>query len=1622
MAITAETRTGIITLSVAMLGSAPGTAQLSEWVEAVDEGMTLEDLANHIASSSAFKALYPVFQTNEDFAMYFLGNVFGGEVAADALEAAADIVVGVLESGTSRGEVALMVVGALHDIAGDPSHAAQGAFGMAAANLANKTEVAEYYVLGGEDRDAAPVASSESVLDGVTSDMATVGKAKHDLDSPAADAMFGEVGDLSIDENMASGSVGMVMASDPNHTGMYPDPVAYSLKDAPDGFSIDENSGEISYMGAGLDHEATPTIELTVVATSTGADGTPTGVEQMVTVMVGDVSEEGPAFGDVGEFKLYEHTSGAGEGNAVSVGKITAEDADGDPVTYTIKDNPEGWAILADGKLCYVGEGIDYETTTSVDLTIVATSTGDGSKDESVEQHITVDIVDRNDAMFGDPDLMPLKELMSGMDTPIALGRVMAMDADEGDEITYSLKGNAVDAENPGLLHTGFAIDASTGALSYTGQGIHNSISSSVKLTVIATSTGDNGMATPVEQEVTIDIKAREDAKFGDVGDLMIMENDDGSVEGNPVSVGHVTASDADGDSITYSIKGDPEGWAILDGGKLCYVGEGLDYETTPTVDLTIIATSVGANGEATPVEQDVTVMVGNLNDNAPTWGALTGEATLVSGTLEEDATTGVTISFLDADGDVGEYSATVHDAELIEGGGYRYASAVISTRFKVVADANDPMSFSLVAIGGAEIEAGEENVVVRFSDGENAISRRVKVTASDAPVAPEPPKPSEDFELTTRTDRIQGGAGDDMIVATSAAPSAGGNDAQNSAADTLSPLDNIDGGGGHDTLDLSSVNAGGYVVPSTVRVANVETLVVNTVGSFEANLGSWKGMENINLQIIGNKQIAGGDTEDVATDDHFLALDLNANGAAVTSEVLNGTVCIQNALTVDLAGVSKASDVKIASGKVTTAVSVSGGRNVQIGAGFGGDDEDGRSDENPFPDVVGRSGTITSVSVDKAVGAISVNSDALNALSLGSSASTATVTSGAQEKVDLTVSVSGFGTSRDNPLTARDERAEATLNLMTVAGRAGFSQDLDLVVEGASFFTLVDADIKKLAISGDSAVELSIEGDNEAVSTTLESIAVSGAAGLTMNGGRGGDAQTVTGFESLGSIDGSKTSGAIKLTIADNNIALSSIKTGSGKDVIGLTSSGDIQLRAIATGAGDDRVDVSESHRTAGLSVDLGSGNDTYVAKSAGNGNSDIKGGSGTDTLNLRDGDWVEVDVTDEGSKVIYSSFEMLDVGGGEGDYNMDRLYNKVGIRDVKATANTAGEVTLQNVRAGTDVTVTKAAVEIAYQLEDSGGRSDSVDLDIEAVGGIFDRHLDLTTPDITRDRIEVTGESSAVFTANGIETVRIDSTAKLHALNGGVAKTSDYSNSVTLEANKARTLDLGGDAKLVITGDFHDALTLVDARDNSAGVNVDASSAAALNPDNDGQGRGITFRGGAAKDIFKGGAGDDLITGGAGGDDLTGGGGADTFRFDTPSHSRVSFSASGAASGFDTIQDFNSEDDELLIRGASLSRTDLDQDILDKEDVTDPTPDGSAANDLRDFIGDGEDFFIDNRIEDDPVKHAIAAAESDAGLYVFIDVNGNGDFDSETDMVILLAGQTDLGDVSGSDFITTS
>ena len=1749
MAVTEQTRTQLIGLSVAMLGQAPGAKQLQEWIDALNDGMSLGDLAEHIADSEAFKSQYGL-STNEEFAADFLAAVMDGNASEAALGAAEPVVVGALNDGSSQAGIALLLVNVLMDLAGDEDSVLFADYGKAAKAFHNKVMVAEYHTLNAKMDEP-----SSSVLEGVTDDPTTVEAAKKDIDSPPADAVFGEPGAFGLDEN-ASGAetpvaVGAVEATDANG-----DEVTYRLVDAPDGFaidaatgavtytgegldheaaatigltvhasstgangqptevplavtvnvndiqesdavfkdamlaideneaegmvgkveatdaegddiayrlaegspagfSIDAESGAVSYKGDGLDHEEAATVDLTVIATSTGASNMATDVSRTFTVNVGDVQETAVVFGEVGDLVLEEHAKTG------MVGQVTATDADGDTVSYSLKGAPDGFSISASGAINYAGDGIDYEKTESVDLTVISSSAGeDGRVAQAVEQDVTVQITNLRDVEVHDPEVEPLLEGASGAETSIVVGRVPAMDAD-GDAITYELVGNVVDSDNGALVHTGFAVDGE-GRISYSGPGIANSVSKSVDLTIHVTSRGDSGEPHSEEVKVTIEIQAMADAVFGDVADLSIDETANGATDA--VAVGQIAATDGNDDSIAYSIQGDPANWKIDAEGNLSYVGDGADLDADgedgkESVSLTIVATSIGADGKETMVTREIAVKINPQNDSTPVLTIdRTGEFTLkelADGSVEDKPiTVGGMDTIMATDADAGD-EVTIHvdrdDFAVLDGKLCYIGSGIDfeeTPSVKLMITASDGTntseaqelevtianrsgpafgtlgSFSVAenasnAEAGAILASDADGDEVKLSiqgdpadwtinadgklvytgagldyettrsvpltlvatsageDGEDAsVTRLISVTVQDVKEV------GTTYTLTEGIDRITGTTDNDTILAPTIRVEESGLSGRDVA--TLTALDIIDGGEGHDTLDIawSGIDVD---IPTNVTVSNVEHVIIRTTGDVgtsdtdRADFSSWKGLESIEMGIVE------GDTVQV-----------KAGGASVSADDIrsdNANIDIDDASEVTLMNLKGGSLNVGVTGK-STSVSVGGTVTASTGAVNGGD--------------------------------IDITSTAIASLSLADTSAAVGVTNNAaagKAPKELGITVDNY---EGGTITLDGTGSTKSVSIMSTGketSSAATNRESTVTLEAAAMETATVAGAGDLTLTLGSAV------------AAVKGITAKNAGKLTMTELPSAAAAALKNF------DGSDATGAIALgtsgTRAAAGAVLETISTGSGKDSVHVTTAA--ALKSIETGAGDDTVSVDGTHRTAGLTIDLGAGNDTYVTSGeVGNINSKIQGGSGKDVLNLILYAHVDVPIPNSSpvrQDPVFESFEVLDVAGGSGAYDMDELYDEVGIREVQASADTSSAVTLDDVHAGTDVTVigggaTTVDAEITYNLDDAeDGNADRVTLNLVANGGSNDKPNPPSAVPVTR-------QASTDFTAQYIETIQINSNANLHPSNGGKAKASDYTNTVDLTATAVKTLDLNGNAKLEVEGlaSIPD-LTRVNARDNSGGVTVNAN-AAAKSINFDGGSGDDTFTGGAERDDLDGGDGIDILTGGDGNDRIDGGAGADTmngeagddvFYFSSYSDSQVTFNArTGAESGYDRIVNFQvasagGDSDNLQIRGAGLVQNDWQnlwiKDSLDDHDDGDANP----ANQLMTYIGDGKDFFVDTVDIDDPAddeEYAIALVEDGSNTWLFIDANGNGDFDVERDMVILLQG-VGPGDLTADDFI---
>ncbi|EEE44441.1 cadherin domain-containing protein [Roseibium alexandrii] len=202
-------------------------------------------------------------------------------------------------------------------------------------------------------------------------------------------------------ENSDAGTfVGVTaFATDPDTS----DDVTYEIVDQNSPFVIDPTSGVISVApGADIDRETTPTIDVTVEATST--DGTST--TKTFTVEVGDENEFdiGPVADVDTSDNTISETSDSGENTGITA---FAEDEDAtDTVTYELTGGSDRFEIDETSGVITVKDGaqFDAETEPTVDVTVKATST-DGS---SSSQTFPIGITDGNEP----PDL--IVELESG--------------------------------------------------------------------------------------------------------------------------------------------------------------------------------------------------------------------------------------------------------------------------------------------------------------------------------------------------------------------------------------------------------------------------------------------------------------------------------------------------------------------------------------------------------------------------------------------------------------------------------------------------------------------------------------------------------------------------------------------------------------------------------------------------------------------------------------------------------------------------------------------------------------------------------------------------------------------------------------------------------------------------------------------------------------------------------------------------------------------------------------------------------------------------------------------------------------------------------------------------------
>lgn len=537
---------------------------------------------------------------------------------------------------------------------------------------------------------------------------------------------------------------------------------------------------------------------------------------------------------------------------------------------------------------------------------------------------------------------------------------------------------------------------------------------------------------------------------------------------------------------------------------------------------------------------------------------------------------------------------------------------------------------------------------------------------------------------------------------------------------------------------------------------------------------------------------------------------------------------------------------------------------------------------------------------------------------------------------------VSNVGDVAD--LSVRNQKQNATFS-----GNTATSQNLALDTFG-------DADVSNTVTLDDGATTLNLSASNAfaliAGLNSVETLSVNATGTNVVTQGSGGatTAATITGtgsvelltpFTVLETLTATDNSGGVTATVNGTTVT---VDGGSGNDDITYNLAGLAAEAVVNLGAGDDSLTVGGA-ATAGAAADGGDGNDTLGMT------------NGTTMLTADSAD-------------VYSNFETLEIGGGEGTYDMENL---PGLTAATIGAALAADATITNAVADTTITVNAEAETdlvlgnaLTYALADAAGTTDAASLTLNALDG---------SDDTSADGLVFVDS----FTADDIETFNIVSNISDA---DAEADAADYFNTITALAGDAvETINVSGTAGLEITGLTAAALKKIDANTLTGSLTVDASAA-----------DGVEFIGGAGKDVY---------TGTDGGDTITGNGGADTINLGTGSVDTIILNAAtdsqlnATVDGHDIITGFGVAGQLDVIDLGVAGFTGQQASALANKGALPPTGllDGTTSSVTDFFASGGQD-------------RGVAIGTNTGDTFVFVDANKDGDFTAADDIVLQLDG----------------
>ena len=504
---------------------------------------------------------------------------------------------------------------------------------------------------------------------------------------------------FSVAENAAAGTaLGTVVASDKDN-----DPLTFAILSGNDAgtFAIHASNGVLSVTSSDmLNITANPVLTLSVSVSDGKASNSAIITINLTTAVTNNTAP-----------MITAQSFSVAENAAIdaAVGTVTATDAENDPLTFSITSGNTGdvFNINVNSGAITVAKALDYETTPNYTLMVRVSDRAAFSM-----AAVTINITNVNEAPEISNQTFSIAE-NAALDA--AVGTIAASDAD-GDNLTFSItSGNTNDA---------FQIDAASGEITVkTAAPLdYEIVANRTFILMVEVSDG----TTPAEAAVTINVtNVNDNAPKISNETFSVVEN--AAVD---AAVGTVTASDADGDNLTFSItSGNTDDAFQIDaasGEVTVKTTAPLDYEIAANRTFTLM---VQVSDGTTSADAAVTINVTNVNDNAP---EISNQTFSITENLKEkpegDMTVGTvvgttvgTVMASDADGDNLTFSITSGNAIGNSGDVFQIDAGSGEITVKTA----EPLDY--------EIEANRTfNLMVQVSDGDKTADAVVTINVTN--------------------------------------------------------------------------------------------------------------------------------------------------------------------------------------------------------------------------------------------------------------------------------------------------------------------------------------------------------------------------------------------------------------------------------------------------------------------------------------------------------------------------------------------------------------------------------------------------------------------------------------------------------------------------------------------------------------------------------------------------------------------------------------------------------------------------------------------------------------------------------------------------------------------------